>query len=229
MFALFVLVPTLLETPASSGFGFGATATQAGLILLPAVITMVVFSALAGILIRRFGTKPPMLVGGVALTAAFAISALAHGQIWLIALNVALAGVGIGFALASIANAIVDAVPATQTGEALSTNTIARTIGSSIGTAVATAALSAHSTSQAGPNNSSLTSAFWISAAAAALSIVVALFVPSPMRKATTPDREQRLVSRSAGLDLSGATGGADTKLSVHGESANHGPGTRSA
>lgn len=182
MFALFILIPTLLETPASSGFGFGATATQAGLVLLPAVITMVVFSALAGILIRRLGPKPPMLIGSIALTAAFAISAVSHTEIWLIALNVALAGAGIGFALASIANAIVEAVPATQTAEALSTNTIARTIGSSIGTAVVAAALATHSASHAGPSSSGLTAGFWISAAVAALSIVVTLFVPSAMR-----------------------------------------------
>ena len=45
----------------------------------------------------------------------------------------ALLGVGLGFSFASMANLIVEAVPATQTGVATAMNTIMRTIGGSLG------------------------------------------------------------------------------------------------
>jgi hypothetical protein len=122
-----------------------------------------------------------MLIGGIVLTAAFTLAALEHGAIWLVGCSVALAGSGIGFLLASIANALVSAVPAARTAEALSTNTIARTIGSSIGTAVIAAALSAPSSSgtDAGPTSAQVSLGFWISTAAAAAAVVVTLLMHS--------------------------------------------------
>lgn len=60
MFGLFILIPPLLELPTSTGFGFGATVTEAGLLLLPLVLAMVVFGPLGGRLVRKRGAKLPM-------------------------------------------------------------------------------------------------------------------------------------------------------------------------
>jgi len=186
MFGLFILVPSLLEAPKALGYGFGATATQAGLVLVPAILTMVAFSSLSGVLVRRLGPKPPLLAGSTALTIAYAISALTHAQVWIIALTVALAGLGIGFALSAIANAVVHNTPATQTAEALSTNTIARTIGSSIGTAVIAATLTTH-TSHGAPTDADFTTAFWISTGVGILAVVIALAAPATRRTPPAP------------------------------------------
>jgi MFS family permease len=179
MFALFLLVPTLLQIPKTSGYGFGATATASGLTLVPAVVTMVVFSALAGSLIRRVGTRPLMLAGSITSTAAFTVAALAHGQLWQVVLTVALAGAGIGLILSSAANAIVAEVPASRTAEALSTNTIARTVGSSIGTALIAAALASQADARGLPSDAGFTTGFWIAAVVSLLALPAALLVPS--------------------------------------------------
>ena len=179
MFGTFVLVPTLLQLPAVTGYGFGKDVSEAGLFLLPTVIAMIILGPVAGILVRKVGPKPPMLLGALLVTAAFVLPALAHGESWQILLSGILTGAGIGLALASTSNAIIESVPATQTGEAISANTIARTIGSSIGTAVIAALISSHSTAQGLPTNDAFTIGFWVCAAVAVLAILAAIIAPS--------------------------------------------------
>jgi EmrB/QacA subfamily drug resistance transporter len=183
MFALFILVPTLLELPSVIGYGFGKTVTEAGLYLLPAIIAMVIAAPLAGILIRRVGPKPPLVVGGLFLTASFVVPAILHTSIWEVLVSVVLTGAGIGLALASLSNAIIESVPATQTGEAISANTIARTIGSSIGTAVIAAIITSKSTTQGLPLDSAFTTGFWACTAVAVAAIIGAAAAPSLRRR----------------------------------------------
>jgi len=182
MFGTFVLVPTLLQLPAATGYGFGESVSEAGLFLLPTVLMMVVFGPLAGMLVSKFGPKPPMLLGAVFVTIAFVIPGIAHDQLWQIVVSGLFTGAGIGLALASASNAIIESVPAQQTGEAIGVNTIARTIGSSVGTAVIAALISSNSTPQGLPTGDAFVIGFWVCAGVAALAIVGAVAAPS-MRK----------------------------------------------
>ncbi|WP_426513877.1 MFS transporter [Dactylosporangium sp. McL0621] len=183
MFGTFVLVPTLLELPAATGYGFGKSVSQAGLFLLPTVLMMLVFGPLAGLLDRRFGPKVPMALGAIAVTAAFALPAAGHGEIWMILVSGLFTGAGIGLAFAAMSNAIIESVPATHTGEAASVNTIARTIGSSIGTAVIAAVIASNTTPQGLPTDDAFTQGFWLCAGVAVLGIVAALILPSARRR----------------------------------------------
>lgn len=183
MFGTFLLVPTLLQLPSALGYGFGKSVSQVGLLLLPTVAGMVVFGPLAGALIRRFGPKLPMVLGALLVTAAFTLPALAHGELWHLILSGVLTGAGIGFAFAAMSNAIIEAVPATQTGEATGVNAIARTIGSSIGTAVIAALITSRSTPQGLPTDDAFTIGFWACAGVAVLAIGAALALPSARRR----------------------------------------------
>jgi EmrB/QacA subfamily drug resistance transporter len=183
MFGTFVLVPTLLQLPAETGYGFGMSVSEAGLYLLPTTLTMVVFGPLAGMLVRRYGPKLPLFLGALAVTGAFLLPALGHGELWQIVGSGLLTGAGIGLAFAAMSNAVIEAVPAAQTGEASSVNAIARTIGSSIGTAVIAAVISSHSTAQGLPTDSAFTTGFWACAVVATLAIAAALAVPSARRR----------------------------------------------
>jgi EmrB/QacA subfamily drug resistance transporter len=179
MFGTFILVPTLLQLPTILGYGFGKTVSQAGLYLLPTVVAMVIAGVVAGVLIRRIGPKIPMVVGGVSVVIAFLIPALGHSDVWQIVLSGILTGVGIGLALAAISNAIVESVPASQTGEAISANTVIRTVGSSIGTAVIAAIISSNTTPQGVPTDEAFTIGFWVSAGVGVLGVIAALIAPS--------------------------------------------------
>lgn len=188
MFGTFVLVPTILQLPAETGYGFGKSVSEAGLFLLPTVVMMVIFGPVAGILVRKVGPKLPLFLGGISVTAAFVLPALAHGELWQVVVSGLLTGAGIGLAFAAMSNAIIESVPAEQTGEASSVNTIARTIGSSIGTAVIAALISSHSTPQGLPTDDAFTIGFWVCAAVAVLAIVAAIAAPSMRHR-----REQAL------------------------------------
>ncbi|MET0422817.1 MAG: MFS transporter [Actinoplanes sp.] len=179
MFGTFVLVPTLLQLPGATGYGFGRSVSQSGLFLLPTVVMMVVFGPLAGLLNRKYGPKVPLFLGTVSVVAAFVLPALAHGAIWQILASGVLTGAGIGLAFAGMSNAIIESVPAAQTGEATSVNTIARTIGSSIGTAVIAAVITSHSTAQGLPADAAFTTGFWVCAGVAVLAVAAALALPS--------------------------------------------------
>jgi EmrB/QacA subfamily drug resistance transporter len=183
MFGTFLLIPTLLQLPAATGYGFGKSVSESGLFLLPTVLMMVVFGPLAGLLNRRFGPKVPMLLGAVSVVVAFALPALGHGAIWQIIASGVLTGAGIGLAFAAMSNAIIETVPAAQTGEATSVNTIARTIGSSIGTAVVAAVISSQSTPQGLPTDDAFTYGFWVCAGVAVLAVLAAVVLPSIRRQ----------------------------------------------
>jgi EmrB/QacA subfamily drug resistance transporter len=189
MYGTFVLVPTLLQLPAFTGYGFGKTASEAGLYLLPTVIMLVVVSPISGLVVRKFGPKPALLTGAILLTSAYVLPGISHSSIGLVLASGILTGAGIGFGLAAASNAIIESVPALQTGEAISANTIARSIGSSIGTAVIAAVISSKSqdfTLPTGtlslPAASVFDTVFWVCAAVSLLAVIVALVAPS-MRK----------------------------------------------
>ena len=63
LFSCFVLLPAFVETDPQYGYGFGASATQAGLYLLPSSIAMLGAGPLAGALGRRYGSKWPLATG----------------------------------------------------------------------------------------------------------------------------------------------------------------------
>ena len=184
MFGTFLLVPTLLQLPAATGYGFGKSVSESGLFLLPTVVMMVVFGPLAGLLNRRFGPKVPMFLGAASVVAAFALPALAHGAIWQVLASGILTGAGIGLAFAAMSNALIETVPAAQTGEATSVNTIARTIGSSIGTAVVAAVITSNSTPRGLPLDAAFTNGFWVCAGVAVLAVVSSLILPAMRRPA---------------------------------------------
>ncbi|MDN4640435.1 MFS transporter [Agreia sp. PsM10] len=193
MFGTFILVPTLLQLPSALGYGFGKSVSESGLYLLPTVVAMVLSGVAAGTLIRKIGPKIPMIIGGVSVAVAFIIPALGHAEEWQILVSGILTGIGIGMALAATSNAIVESVPAAQTSEAISANTVIRTIGSSIGTAVIAALLSSNVTAQGAPTDEAFTIGFWASAGVGVLAILAALVAPSL--------RARRREAAAAGVD----------------------------
>ena len=72
LFSCFVLVPTFVQTPPAHGYGFGASATEAGLFLLPSSVAMLFAGPLAGAIGRRFGSKWP-LAGGMLIVSVAAL------------------------------------------------------------------------------------------------------------------------------------------------------------
>jgi EmrB/QacA subfamily drug resistance transporter len=184
MFASFVLVPEFVELPKKTGFGFGASVTQAGLYMLPATVGMLLAGPVSGRLSATVGSRVPLLLGALVSCVGFVILTFAHDASWEIYLAMLVMGVGIGFAFASMANLIVESVPAEQTGIATGMNTIVRSIGGAIGAQVSAGIVTATLAANRLPSERGFMIAFGVAAAALAVGFAVAMRVPRPLRSA---------------------------------------------
>jgi EmrB/QacA subfamily drug resistance transporter len=178
MYSSFVLIPQFVQTKPSNGYGFGSSVTQAGLFLIPSTMAMLIASPIGGRLSGRYGSKVPLVLGSTVTMFSFVLLAVAHSEHWQIYLASLLLGTGIGFAFASMANLIVEAVPPDQTGVATGMNTVMRTIGGAIGGQVAASILAASLLADGLPKEEGYTLSFVIMAAALAAGVVASLAVP---------------------------------------------------
>ena len=186
MFGTFVLIPNFVEMPhdvpaAARGlvdYGFHASATEAGLYLLPSSLTLLFAGPLAGVLGRAIGSKWPLSMGLALAGVSAASFALFHDHPWQVLVAMPLLGIGVGFAFAAMATLITAAVRPTETGIATGMNTVMRTIGGVIGGQVGAAILTANVIGRTSvPAEHGFDVAFGISAAAAFVGAVVAVFV----------------------------------------------------
>ena len=186
MYATFAFLPEFVQTPAAAGYGFGASITRSGLMLLPATITMFAVGMLVGRLTRAVGGKILVIAGCLIGCASMAILAFAHGQVWEIYLATAIMGVGFGLVFSAMSALVVAAVPPSQTGVASGMNANIRTIGGSIGAAVMASIV----TSQLGPSGlpeqSGYTTGFAVLAAGLVLAALAGLLIPSAHRRLRT-------------------------------------------
>ena len=180
MFASFLLIPQFAQAPELTGYGFGASVTVGGLLLLPVAIAQLLTGALAGMLGTRIGFRAVLAIGAGLTSASFVVLAAAHEREVEILAAGALLGAGISFAFAAMANLIVAAVPQSDVGIATGINTVMRTVGGSFGAALATAILAGSAGAGGLPTEGSYTAAFAFSAVAGLAAVGAALLVPRP-------------------------------------------------
>jgi EmrB/QacA subfamily drug resistance transporter len=178
MYSSFVLIPQFVETPTSTGYGFGSSVTQAGLFLIPSTLMMLIAAPIGGRLSGRFGSKVPLVLGASLTSLSFVLLALAHSAHWEIYLASFLLGAGVGFAFASMANLIVEAVRPDQTGIATGMNAVMRTIGGAIGGQVAASLLAASLLADGLPGENGYTLSFAVMALALLAGVGASLAVP---------------------------------------------------
>jgi EmrB/QacA subfamily drug resistance transporter len=176
MYSSFIVLPQFVETSSSSGFGFDASVTGAGLFMVPSTVAMLVVGPLAGPLQKRFGSRLPLICGCGFATAAFTMLAVAHDRPLEVYVAAGLLGIGIGLAFAAMANLIVEAVPADQTGVATGVNTVTRTIGGAFGGQLVATIIAGGGS----PTEDSFVLAFAVIAGSLVLSILAALAIPKP-------------------------------------------------
>jgi EmrB/QacA subfamily drug resistance transporter len=179
MYSSFILIPQFVEEPSRSGYGFGASVSQAGLFLVPSTIGMLIVGPLAGRLAERVGSRVPLILGALTTMLSFLMLAVAHSAHAEIYVASALMGIGIGLAFASLANLIVEAVPPEQTGVATGMNTVMRSLGGSVGGQIGASVLAGGVVAGV-PSEGSFTAAFAFAAGACALAALAALAVPRP-------------------------------------------------
>ncbi|WP_343235054.1 MFS transporter [Streptomyces sp. SID10853] len=147
MYLLISLVTRYVQTPSGAGYGFGASVVVTGLVLVPFSVGSLVAGRVVRILVR---SQPPVRMLPVSCLLSFAALlsfVLAHDRLWEVFVTMALAGLGVGVNFAVTPGLVVGAVPAHETGSAMSFNQVVKYIGYSTGSALSAVILQAATTS----------------------------------------------------------------------------------
>src|SRR3954471_19482853 len=204
MYSSFVLLPELVQEPTSTGYGFGASVTAAGLFLLPSTIAIVALGLMAGFLERRIGSRGSLIAGAAFSLAAYVLLVVDRSAEWEIYLSAGLLGVGIGLSFSAMANLIVQNVRAEQTGVATGMNAVTRTLGGAFGGQLAATLLAGQLGAGGLRTSTGFSLAFLMCVIALAAGLGLAFAVPRrnagsrTAKVAVLPERRRGEAERSA-------------------------------
>jgi MFS family permease len=150
-----------------------------------------VVSPLTGVLSDRFGNRPFMAAGlalqavGLGWVAAIAKPGMGYGEL---TMALVVAGVGIGMVFPTVANAVVNSVPATETGIASGTSSTFREVGGVFGVAIlATVFASNQVFSSQQTFFHHFGHALWVAAALSVAGVLMALVAPGGVGVSVAP------------------------------------------
>ena len=187
MFGIFAFFPRFVQTPASSGYGLGATVGESGILMLPMLVAMAAAGFVSGPIARRVGFTA-QLVAGAALIAVSALGfAFLHGTAIAISIEAGITGLGLGIAYAAMTSLIVQGVPASQTGVASGMNANIRTIGGALGSTIMAAIVTSRLEPSGLPAESGYTNGYVVLAIFALGAVTAGLILPVLRRGRSTP------------------------------------------
>lgn len=184
LYAFNSLVPQLAQSsPASAGFGLDVSVSESGLMMLPGCLLSFLAGLFAAPATRRFGARPLIALGALTGASGTALLAFLHGQKWNLYLGTSVNGLGIGLTFALLANVVVAAVPAAQTGVATGMNANLRTVGGAIGSGVLASVLAGSQGAGGVPTEAGFVRGLLIIALVLSASGAAALAIPSLPRR----------------------------------------------
>jgi MFS family permease len=178
IFAAFGFLPQLLQTPESAGYGFGASISESGLLLVPSAIASFLVGFFTARLIHAVGARTVIVTGTLTTAASFVAIALWHDTTWQLYAATTVQGLGSGLIFSSLAGVVIASVPQEQTGVASGMNANIRTIGGSVGAAVMAGIVTARVGPGGIPDESGYTTGFLVLGAGMLVAAAAALFIP---------------------------------------------------
>ncbi len=178
VYASFGFLPQFVQTPAEAGYGFSATITESGHLLLPSAVASFLMGFTTARLVRALGARIVVLSGTLASACGFASIALWHDATWQVFAATTFQGVGTGLVFSSLAGAVIASVPPEQTGVASGMNANIRTIGGSVGSAVMAGVVTARLGPAGMPVESGYVIGFAVLAVGMVLAAAAAAFMP---------------------------------------------------
>jgi EmrB/QacA subfamily drug resistance transporter len=174
----------------------GLSPLRAGVYTLPMAAMAMVFPPISGRIVGQRGTRGPLLVAGIALTASclmlVGLSATTPFT-WLFTAYVVF-GVGFGFVNPPITNAAVSGMPRAQAGVASAIASTSRQVGQTLGVAVVGALVTAQlGTSRAAGFAEASRAGWWVLAGCGALVLVLGLVATTGWARATAKRTAQEL------------------------------------
>jgi MFS family permease len=185
MFTNFLTSAQQVQMPVESGYGFGLSVVETGLVLLPAGLLMVAMSPVAAWLIRVYGPRLMLVVGAVTIGVGFVLRAFLHHSVLEVMLASGISSVGTAVAFAAMPTLIMRSVPITETASANGLNTLLRAIGTSSASATVAAVFSGLAVTIGGqsiPTFGAYQLMFWLGTVAALGGATIAAFIVRPAR-----------------------------------------------
>jgi EmrB/QacA subfamily drug resistance transporter len=191
MMAQMVVVPQLLEMPEATGYGMGQSLLQTGLWMAPGGLMMMFFAPVSSRLINTIGARLTLSIGGAVITVGYVLSLFLMSEPWqlLIAVCIAMAGVGIGYA--AMPTLIMDNTPPAEAASSVGINALMRSLGTTIAGAVMAAVMTSQTMDFGGidiPSETAFRLCFVVGAVATGLGAVIALLVPKAQGDVKTLD-----------------------------------------
>jgi MFS transporter, DHA2 family, multidrug resistance protein len=124
----------------------GYSSLQAGASILPAVIFMVLVAPRSAKLVQQVGSRATLLIGQFVLALAFVGMFVLWGEgtpYWMVAIPLALMGIGVGLAGTPSSNSLTGSVPVRRVGMASGTADLQRDLGGALMTSIFGAFLTA--------------------------------------------------------------------------------------
>ena len=183
MYANMLATFQLLEMPTSTGYGHGLTSLQAGLIMIPTCLTMVILAPVSARITRRYSAKITLILGAGLMGFGY-VERLFYGDtVFLIAVAAVIVSAGTAISFAAMPLLIMGAVPETETSAANGLNTLLRSIGSSVSSAAIAGILAVLVVEIGGknlPTQQAFQMVFILAAAASIVGALIALAIPKP-------------------------------------------------
>jgi MFS family permease len=124
------------------------------------------------------GSKMVLVAGSLFAASSYLVLVVAHSQEWTMYLATGLLGIGIAMGFASMANLIIEAVPAEQTGVATGMNTNIRNVGAALGSGIATSLVISGVLPDGFPKENGYVLAFAVSGAGLVVAALAATMIP---------------------------------------------------
>lgn len=178
LFANILLTTQLLQVPARYPWGFGMTLLEAGLLIAPAGVAIVVFARISARFTNRLGPRVTMLIGSAVLAVGYALH-LTLPEVWGAVTSLVVASSGLAIAYAALPVLISLEVPTSATASANAINVLVRTAGQAACSAVSAAFLLSFTVpGSQQPAEIGYDLGFLAAMIASALAFGVALFLP---------------------------------------------------
>jgi MFS family permease len=169
-----LFVPQLFDVPTAE-YGFGASATEIGVFLLPGALAASVAGPIGGFGTRRYGSRAVVATGIVMLAVALLGLAAVHSEVWHLVVGKMMIGLANGLCVTAMLTSTATSVDRGDTGIATSLVLVTRVVGYAVGAQIGGALLTAGTPSGSDvPAESAFVTGFVIAGALTALSLLVA-------------------------------------------------------
>ncbi|MDO9485566.1 MAG: MFS transporter [Actinomycetota bacterium] len=190
MYANMLSTLQMLEIPTVTGYGHGLTPLEAGLVMIPTSLTMVVLAPISASVTRKFGAKVTLITGALVMAFGYILRVFMHDTVTLIMVAAVIVAAGTAVSYAAMPILIMGSVPETETAAANGLNTLLRSVGASVSSAAVASILSITTLTVAGqslPSLAAFQQIFVIAAGASLVGALVAMAIPKQMHLELEP------------------------------------------